>query len=184
MPTPWCRTGSRTRLVRKPTGRSMWTANQSYPRRRSAGPGQIYRQPVHHQWTQRSSRVHNIQLVFGRFNRKLRANRGTQRSRPNRRHAGLHVLGSGMPFHKKHLYLQPNSCQGGVGAGARTYNIPTPDAAPATTVDVGTSGSNKSHVVPPAVVRGKMVGAGRFELLRTLASFYSRVSAALRRVLF
>ncbi len=70
----------------------------------AAGAGQIYRQPVHHQRTQSSSGVHNLQLVAGRFNRKLCANGGAQWRGHNSRHAGLHVLGGGVPFHQKCLY--------------------------------------------------------------------------------
>ena len=105
MPMPWCRIASRTRLVLKATGKNMLTANQDYaPPIGPLAPAKFTRQFVHYKRAQCTSGVHDCQLVSGRFHWKLRADRCAQWRRHNRRHAGLHVLGIRMPFHKKHLH--------------------------------------------------------------------------------
>ena len=115
------------RLPRKATGRSTWTANRILLRRfcrwrRPSLPGSLYT----HQWTQSASGVYEFQFVAGRFNRKLRANSCAQRRRNNAGMLGYMFWAAECPSTRNVCTTPPNTCQGGVGIGAKTYSIPLP----------------------------------------------------------
>ena len=52
--------------------------------------------------------------------------RRPDRRRHHRRHARLHVLGRRTPSTRGVTTDPPNTCEGGVGVGATTFNIPIP----------------------------------------------------------
>ena len=110
----WELTGARRREAQARTADSAARARQ------------LHREPLHRRGIEGAAGVRRLRRLPAEVDRDVRAGRSPEGGWDHAGDAGLHVLGSGTAVTRGIGMAQPNTCEGGVGAGATAFAISVP----------------------------------------------------------
>ena len=83
----------------------------------AARAARVHREPLYRGGLEGAAGVHQLQRLAAELDRRIRASRRAERRGDDAGHARLHVLGGGAAL-ARGCTTPPNTCEGGVGAGA------------------------------------------------------------------